>query len=122
MRDQKEVVVVWVANEAGHTYHKIKAKLGKDVQIKSLSLGDINPLRVERLTWHLGRGIASFVREGDCLLISGTPIVNALALTMWLLMFPTCKLALWDAKKREYLISTIERDNLANILQHHVER
>ena len=120
--DQKEAVTVWVANEAGHPYHKIKEKLGDEVIIKSLSLGDINPLRVDRLTWHIGRGIASFAREGDYLLISGTPIVNALALTMWLQMWPTCKLALWDAKKREYLISTVERDNLANILQAHVER
>ena len=120
--DQKEVVTVWVANEAGHPYDKIREKLGADVQIKSLSLGDINPLRVDRLSWHLGNGIASFVKETDYLLISGTPVVNALALTMWLQMFPTCKLALWDAKKRQYLISTIERENLANILQHHVER
>lgn len=120
--DQKEAVTVWVANEAGHPYHKIKEKLGDEVIIKSLSLGDINPLRVDRLTWHIGRGIASYAREGDYLLISGTPIVNALALTMWLQMWPTCKLALWDAKKREYLISTVERDNLANILQAHVER
>ncbi len=119
--DRKEAVTVWVANEAGHPYHKIKEKLG-EVVIKPLSLGDINPLRVDRLTWHLGRGIASFVKEDDYLLISGTPIVNALALTMWLQMFSTCKLALWDAKKREYLISTLERDNLANILQQHVER
>jgi hypothetical protein len=74
------------------------------------------------LSWHLGNGIASFVKETDYLLISGTPVVNALALTMWLQMFSTCKLALWDAKKREYIISTVERENLANILQHHVER
>jgi hypothetical protein len=120
--DQKEAVTVWVANEAGHPYAKIREELGDDVQIKSLSLGDINPLRVDRLSWHLGNGIASFVKETDYLLISGTPVVNALALTMWLLMFSTCKLALWDAKKREYLISTVERENLANILQHHVER
>lgn len=120
--DQKDVVTVWVANEAGHPYHKIKEKLGDEVQIKSLSLGDINPLRVDRLTWHLGRGIAKFVKEGDCLLISGTPIVNALALVMWLQMFTKCKLAIWDAKKREYIISTVERENLANILQSHVER
>jgi hypothetical protein len=120
--DQKEVVTVWVANEAGHPYSKIREKLGADVQIKSLSLGDINPLRVDRLSWHLGNGIASFVKETDYLLISGTPVVNALALTMWLQMFSTCKLALWDAKKREYIISTVERENLANILQHHVER
>ena len=115
-------ITVWVANEAGHPYHKIKDKLGEDVQIKALSLGDINPLRVDRISWHLGNGIAKFVKEGDCLLISGTPIVNALALAMWLQMFTKCKLAIWDAKKREYIISTVERENLANILQSHVER
>ena len=122
MNDQKDAeVTVWIANEAGHPYHKIKEKLG-EVTIKSLSLGDINPLRVDRISWHLGRGIASYVKETDYLLISGTPIVNALALTMWLQMFSKCKLAIWDAKKREYIISTVERDNLENILQSHVER
>lgn len=122
MNDKKDAVTVWIANEAGHPYHKIKEKLGEDVQIKPLSLGDINPLRVDRISWHLGRGIATYVKEGDYLLISGTPIVNALALVMWLQMFQTARLCLWDAKKREYLISTVERENLANILQKHVER
>ncbi len=122
MNDQKDAVVVWVANEAGHPYHKIKEKLGDDVLIKSLSLGDINPLRVDRISWHLGNGIGRFVKETDCLLISGTPIVNALALTMWLLVHKKCRMALWDAKKREYIISTVETENLKNILQRHIER
>lgn len=121
-KNESTQITVWVANEAGHPYHKIREKLGKDIQIKSLTLGDINPLRVDRISWHIGRGVAKFIHEDDYLLISGTPIVNALALTMWLLMFPTVRLALWDAKKREYIISTIERENLENILQHHVER
>lgn len=123
MNDKKDAAVtVWIANEAGHPYHKIREKLGEDTIIKSLSLGDINPLRVDRIAWHLGNGIAKFVKESDYLLISGTPIVNALALTMWLQMHSKVKLALWDAKKREYIISTVERENLANILQRHVER
>lgn len=120
--DQNDAATVWIANEAGHPYHKIREKLGDNVKIKPLSLGDINPLRVDRVSWHLGNGIGSFVKEQDYLLISGTPIVNALALTMWLLMFPTCRLALWDAKKREYIIATVDKDNLARILQQHVER
>ncbi len=122
MNEQKDVITVWVANEAGHPYHKVREKLGDDVLIKSLSLGDINPLRTDRIAWHLGNGIAKFVKETDCLLISGTPIVNALALTMWLLVHKKCRMALWDAKKREYIISTVERENLARILQRHVER
>lgn len=118
----KDTITVWIANEAGHPYHKIRDKLGDDVQIKSLSLGDLNPLRIDRISWHLANGIAKFVKEGDYLLISGTPIVNALALTLWLQMYPEVHLALWDAKKREYIISTVERENLANILQSHLER
>ncbi|MGD9631386.1 MAG: hypothetical protein AB7V18_19275 [Pyrinomonadaceae bacterium] len=120
--ESKQPVTVWVANEAGHSYTKIRKKLGEHVRIERLSLGDINPLRLDRLSWHIGRGIARFVKEGDYLLISGTPIVNALALTMWLQMFPKCNLALWDAKRGEYKISSLERDNLANILQQHVEQ
>lgn len=120
--ESTQPVTVWIANEAGHSYHKIHKKLGPNVRIERLSLGDINPLRLDRLSWHIGRGIARFVKEGDYLLISGTPIVNALALTMWLQMFPSCNLALWDAKRSEYRISRVERDNLANILQQHVEQ
>ena len=53
--DQKEAVTVWVANEAGHPYHKIKEKLSKEVIIKALSLGDSNHLQVDRLALHNGR-------------------------------------------------------------------
>lgn len=120
MEEREEETTVWIANEAGHAYDKIREELGK-VRIERLSLGDLNPLRVDRMSWHLGRGIARFVKEDDYLLISGTPIVNALALAMWLQMYPKCNLALWDAKRGKYLISSVERDNLANILQSHVE-
>ncbi len=120
--DRKEEATVWIANEAGHPYHKVRDILGDGVRIKPLSLGDVNPLRVDRLSWHLARGIARFATEKDYLLISGSPVVNALALTLWLQMFQTCQLVLWDAKKSEYIISTVERENLANILQQHVER
>ncbi len=117
----REAVTVWIANQAGHPYHKIKERLGEDVEIKPLSLGDINPLRPDRLAWHLARGIATYAKEGDYLLISGTPLVNALALTLWLLRFSSCKLALWDAKAQKYLIATVDRENLENIMQSQME-
>lgn len=111
---------VWVANEAGHPYDKIKDKVG-DVEIKPITMGNVNPLRPDRLSWHIGRGLAKFVKEDDFLLISGSPVVNALVLAMWLLRFPTCKLALWDAKAGEYKLATVERSNMESIIQKHLE-
>lgn len=112
--------VVWIANEAGHSYYKVRDLLG-DVEVKPLTLGNINPLLPDRLSWDIARGVAKYVRANDVLLISGTPLVNAIAMTLWLQMFGTCRLALWDAKAGEYNLRTIEMENLQRILQSIVE-
>lgn len=113
--------VVWVANQAGHPYTKVEEKLGP-VTIMSLTQGNINPLRPDRLAWDIGRGIGRYVEESDYLLISGHPIVNALALAMWLMRFNACKLCLWDAKKGSYELSTVYGSNLENIIQESLEK
>ena len=107
---------VWIVNEAGHDYTDAE-KYGPH---KRLTLGDINPLQLDRLAYHLSRGIGRFTKPNDLILISGTPTVNAVALAMWLLMHKKAKVLQWNAKKSEYELSTITLDNLNRLLQRQV--
>ena len=106
---------IWIVNEAGHNYEKA-LDLIPNGELKPLTLGDVNPLRVDRLSQNLARGIARYVRESDYMLISGTPVLNAIALTLWMIQHRSCKLLQWNAKLREYELSTITLDNFTRIL------
>ena len=107
---------VWIVNEAGHDYSGAE----KHGQLRRLTLGDINPLQLDRLAYHLSRGIGKFTKKDDFILISGTPTVNAVALTMWLQMHKKAKVLQWNAKKSVYELSTITLDNLKRLLQRQV--
>jgi hypothetical protein len=116
---EKSMSTVWVANAAGHPYHKVLS-LVPDAEIKSLTMDDVNPLEIDRLMWHLARGIGKYVQADDYLLISGTPMVNAAAFTLWLLHFGRCNLVQWNAVKRAYELKNVERENLGRILEQHM--
>lgn len=105
------MATIWIANEAGHPYQKA-LDLIPDAALRPLTLDNVNPLRVDRLTSHLARGIGSYAKEEDYLLISGTPMINALCLAIWLEKFDFCRVIQWNAAQRKYELSTIERDNL----------
>lgn len=48
-------------------------------------------------------------KEDDYLAVSGLPILNALALTMWLTKFPKCNLLQWSMKKEKYVPIVLTR-------------
>lgn len=104
---------VWICNEAGHDY-KDAEQYG---EVKPLTLGNVNPLQLDRLNWHIARGIARYASPEDYLLISGTPMVNASALLIWLLKFREAKVLQWDAKRRKYVLSTITLDHIETIIE-----
>lgn len=113
--------VVWVANQAGHPYYKVQ-RLVPGVEIKALTLDDVNPLEVDRLFWHIARGISKYCKSEDYLLISGSPMVNAACLVLWLMHFGECNLIQWNATFRKYEKKHIERENLVRILEEQMIR
>ena len=115
------VPVVWIANSAGHPYYKV-LQLIPDAEIKPLTLDDANPLEVDRLCWHIARGIANYCSKSDYLLISGTPMVNAACFSLWLLHFGECNLIQWNASTRKYEKRFIELENLKRILEEQMTR
>lgn len=115
------VPTIWVANAAGHPYYKAQ-QLVSGAEIRMLTLDSVNPLEVDRLFWHIARGIGKYVTADDYLLISGTPMVNAACLTLWLLHFGHCNLIQWNATQRTYEKRFIELENLRRILEEQMAR
>lgn len=115
---------VWIANEAGHPYDKVRILLNKvrPLYIRPLTLDDVNPLEIDRLNWHLARGIVHYVKPDDYLLISGTPMVNAAAYAMWLLHHGKCQVIQWNAKLRRYELKVIDRNDLGAVLERQLLR
>lgn len=108
---------VYIVNDAGHDYSDAE-QYG---EVRALTVGDVNPLKIDRLAYHLARGIGKFVEsKEDYLLISGTPILNALALTLWLKRFPQARVLQWNAKAREYEITTLTNEQLDRVLSNHM--
>lgn len=112
----REDRTVWIVNRSGHDYSEAE-KYGK---LKPLTIDDVNPLQVDRLASHLARGIGSFASEGDFLLISGTPIINGLAIHLWLRHFGSCKVLQWNAKARDYELTTLTDKQLGTVLENAV--
>jgi hypothetical protein len=114
---------IWIANNAGHAgYDKAKEIAGPDAVIKPLTLGNINSLHVDRLIWELARGIVKYVKPEDYLIFSGTAIIPATALLLWIEMYDQCNVLLWYAARKEYRLSTITKENIKNILDQHLMR
>jgi len=113
---------VWIVNEAGHDYEKARDIAGANCRFSHLTEDDINPHRVDRLSKHIARGIILYANEEDFVLISGTPMVNVLAVWIWLSHFKKCKILQWDAKQRCYRLTTLEADSLLNMMQKVLER
>ena len=106
---------IWIVNAAGHAYDKA-VELIPSGELRPLTLGDVNPLRVDRLSKNIARGIVKFVKPDDYMLISGTPILNAITLSLWLIHHDSCNVLQWNAKQRLYELSTIENNNLVRLL------
>lgn len=109
---------VWIANDAGHSdYEKSKDIAGKDATIRPLTLGDVNYLRVDRLNDSLAKGIASYVRPDDYLILSGAQVISAMAVLLWVLQHGQCQCLIWHAKQRRYSLAHIKKDNLERLLE-----
>jgi hypothetical protein len=113
---------VWLVNESGHHYEPAKLVAGPDAEIKPLTVGSVNILRPDRIADHLARGITRFVSREDYLLFSGSPVINALALHLWLSMHGVCKTLTWDAKKREYSLATLTAEQLSSLIERELAR
>lgn len=112
---------IWVCNEAGHPTHKALETI-PGAQIQPLTFGDVNPLRVDRVAFHLARGITKYAKADDYLLLSGYQMINVMACVLWLLWFKRLRILQWNAKRKVYELSEKTLDDLMELLQKELER
>lgn len=104
------VPVVWLANEGGHNY-KDAERFGR---IMPMTTGSVNPFNPDRLMVMISHRLRVASAE-DYLGISGSPLLNALALAMWLRRFGTCNVLLWSHRDSEYKHLTIAADSVERL-------
>jgi hypothetical protein len=107
---------VWVVNAAGHAYERAQDTIGP-AQFRYLTEGNVNPLRIDRLIGTLAQGIVRYTRADDYFLPSGTPMLVGSAFHLWLTFHGICKILQWNAKMRKYELSTVESENIDNLLE-----
>jgi hypothetical protein len=98
-----EAKVVWLVNKGGHDYTKLE-RFGR---IIPLTTGVANPFNPDRLMLNLGH-LLKMASADDYLAISGLPLLNALALTMWLRKFPTAHVLQHSVRENDYIYLRIE--------------
>jgi len=109
------VPTIWIVNEAGHDFSRATDAV-PGAMIQPLTIGDINPTSFDRLMFNAARGIGKFAKAEDFILISGTPILNAIVVALWMQQFKICNILQWDARKRRYQKFVISSDRMKDVL------
>lgn len=112
---------IWVVNDAGHSTEKA-LKIVPNGIIKPLTVGNINPLLVDRLARHLVHGIVSYGKREDYVLLCGYITVNALAVHLWMMHFGHIKILQWNAKRRHYELTEKDQEDFENMIQKELEK
>lgn len=103
---------VWIINKGGHPYAPAK-RFGNLVP---LTEGRINPFRPDRLALEASKKLV-LAKQDDFLLLGGPPMLCCLVFFLWLSKFPTVNLLQWDAKEREYVVKTMDGEELQKLAE-----
>jgi hypothetical protein len=106
----QRVPVVWLTNEGGHDY-KDAERFGR---LMPITTGSVNPFNPDRLMVLISHRLRVATAE-DFLAISGSPMLNALALAMWLRRFKTCRVLLWSHRDTQYKELIISGDSVERL-------
>jgi hypothetical protein len=98
MSSERNTKVVWLVNKGGHDYKDLE-RFGR---IIPLTTGNINPFNPDRLMVSLGQQL-KMAHPEDYLAISGSPILNMLAMAMWLRKYPEVQILQHSTRKNEYV-------------------
>lgn len=105
---------IYIINNSGHRYD-LALELFPEAELISMTRGNVNPTQVDRLTFNLNEHIARTL-ESDYLLLSGAPILNALAAQLWILRHEVCQFLIFDAKSQNYVRQIVSRNNLKGMI------
>jgi hypothetical protein len=95
-------VTVYVVNEGAHNY-KNAEQFGV---LKVLTEGRVNVFGVDNLVADLKTKLVD-AKKDDLVLVSGYAVPNAAVIHYFLKKFGFCKLLLWEANNRKYMVITL---------------
>lgn len=96
--------VVWLVNKGGHDYSDLE-RFGR---IIPLTTGSVNIFNPDRLMVGMGHHI-NMAKDSDYLVISGSPLLNAIAVAMWLAKFQHVNLLQHSIRQGKYLFIQVRR-------------
>lgn len=103
-------MTVYITNYAGHDFSAAE-KYGK---LEYVTKGNINIYRVDRDLYNLSENLKKFNEEKDYLLLSGTILVSAMAISVLLTRgVKKLNVLVYDAKGLDYIHHTIMIDKKA---------
>lgn len=102
--------VVWIINEGGHSYDAA-VRYGR---LMALTSGNVNYYNLSRLMVSIGPKLRAATAD-DYLLISGSPILVGLCVSMWLARFDRVNLLQWSNIQRDYVHILLERSAVSRM-------
>lgn len=105
MNTDKRKPIVWVANVGGHQYDKAE-QFGR---LMPLTSGNVNYYNLDRVMVSVSPKLA-MAEADDYLLVSGSPILVGLIMSMWLTRFGRINLLQWSQVQENYVPIILRRD------------
>lgn len=105
---------IFIVNDSGHRFDLALRNIPNG-KLVAMTKGDVNPTHVDRLSFILNQFIAHSDPD-DYLLLSGTPILNAIAGMLWILRHPRANLLIFDAKTQSYEEKIVSRLNYQKMI------
>ena len=116
MSKEETKPAIWIVNDGGHPYEKA-LDIVPNGEFRRFTIGNVNPLRLDRLNFGLAEGIARYAKAGDYIIVSGTPMISTMVGVLWFLRFDEARFLQWNAKRRKYELTTLSRESLENLLE-----
>lgn len=111
VRENERQPVVWMVNMGGHNYKPAEV-LGR---LMPLTKGNVNHFNLDRLMVVIAPKL-ELATADDYLLVSGTPILNGLIVSMWLAKFGVAKLLQWSQQQGKYVCIPLHRDAIERMV------
>lgn len=102
---------IWVVNYAGHNMASVMDYVedGIDDPFVFLTEGNTNIFETDRLRHHFDEQLSSFDPTTDALLLSGSAVLNILAVLSALALNEEVPVLIWHARGREYVRRQLRR-------------
>lgn len=100
--------IVWIINEGGHDYADAE-RFGRPM---AMTTGSINPFSPDRLMVVLSSRIRQ-AHEDDHIVVGGSPMLNGIAIAMWLTRFKKMNCLIWSHRNNKYEPITISAEAVA---------